>query len=213
MTVGQTADIRVMIVDDHGVVRDGLKTYLAEAEDLEVVGEAADGAEAVLECRRLDPDVVLMDLVMPVMDGAAATARIRDANPAVKVIALTSFAADDLVQRALDAGAISYLLKDTRPEAIPTAVRDAYEGKGTIDGKAMQAVLRRQGGQAPGWDLTRREREVLGFLVKGMTNEEIAEALILSVATIRLHVSNVLMKLHAGNRTTAAVIAVENRLV
>jgi NarL family two-component system response regulator LiaR len=211
--MGQTADIRVMIVDDHGVVRAGLKAYLSEAEDLEVVGEAADGAEAVLECRRLDPDVVLMDLVMPVMDGAAATAKIRAANPNVKVIALTSFAADDLVQRALDAGAISYLLKDTRPEAIPPAVRDAYDGKGTIDSKAMQAMMRRQGGQTPGWDLTRREREVLQLLVKGMTNEEIAARLILSSATVRLHVSNVLMKLHAANRTTAAVIAVENRLV
>ena len=207
--MGQTADIRVMIVDDHGVVREGLKAFLSAAEDLEVVGEAADGAEAVQECRRLDPDVVLMDLVMPVMDGAAATARIKEQNPAVQVIALTSFAADDLVQRALDAGAISYLLKDTRPEALPPAVRDAYAGRGTIDSKAMEAMMRRE---RLGWDLTPREREVLGLLVKGLTNEEIAEALILSQGTVRLHVSNVLMKLRAPNRTSAAVIAVENRL-
>jgi NarL family two-component system response regulator LiaR len=208
--MGQTPDIRVMIVDDHGVVREGLKAYLSAAEDLEVVGEAADGAEAVQECRRLDPDVVLMDLVMPVMDGAAATARIRQDNPAVKVIALTSFAADDLVQRALDAGATSYLLKDTRPEALVPAVRDAYAGRGTIDSKAMQAMMRRQD---LGWDLSPREREVLALLVKGLTNEEIAAKLILSGGTVRLHVSNILLKLHAPNRTSAAVIAVENRLV
>ena len=208
--MSQAPDIRVMIVDDHGVVREGLKAYLSAAEDLEVVGEAADGAEAVLECRRLDPDVVLMDLVMPVMDGAAATARIKHANPAVKVIALTSFAADDLVQRALDAGATSYLLKDTRPEALVPAVRDAYAGKGTIDSKAMQAMMRRQD---LGWDLSPREREVLALLVKGMTNEEIAGKLILSTGTVRLHVSNILLKLHAPNRTSAAVIAVENRLI
>ncbi len=208
--MSQAPDIRVMIVDDHGVVREGLKAYLSAAEDLEVVGEAADGAEAVLECRRLDPDVVLMDLVMPVMDGAAATARIKHANPAVKVIALTSFAADDLVQRALDAGATSYLLKDTRPEALVPAVRDVYAGKGTIDSKAMQAMMRRQD---LGWDLSPREREVLALLVKGMTNEEIAGKLILSTGTVRLHVSNILLKLHAPNRTSAAVIAVENRLI
>jgi NarL family two-component system response regulator LiaR len=206
--MGQTADIRIMIVDDHGVVREGLKAYLSTAEDLEVVGEASNGAEAVQECRRLDPDVVLMDLVMPVMDGAAATARIRESNPTTQVIALTSFAADDLVQRALDAGAISYLLKDTRPEALPTAVRDAYAGRGTIDSKAMQALRR----QPVGWDLTSREREVLSLLVKGLTNEEIAQELILSLSTVRLHVSNVLLKLNAPNRTSAAVIAVENRL-
>jgi NarL family two-component system response regulator LiaR len=206
--MGQTAEIRVMIVDDHGVVREGLKAYLSTAEDLEVVGEASNGAEAVQECRRLDPDVVLMDLVMPVMDGAAATAKIKESNPTTQVIALTSFAADDLVQRALDAGAISYLLKDTRPEALPPAVRDAYAGRGTIDSKAMQALRR----QPLGWDLTGREREVLSLLAKGLTNEEIAEKLILSLSTVRLHVSNVLLKLNAPNRTAAAVIAVENRI-
>jgi NarL family two-component system response regulator LiaR len=206
--MGQNADIRVMIVDDHGVVREGLKAYLSAAEDLEVVGEASNGAEAVQECRRLDPDVVLMDLVMPVMDGAAATAKIKESNPTTQVIALTSFAADDLVQRALDAGAISYLLKDTRPEALPPAVRDAYAGRGTIDSKAMQALRR----QPLGSDLTGREREVLTLLVKGLTNEEIAEKLILSLSTVRLHVSNVLLKLNAPNRTAAAVVAVENRL-
>jgi len=209
--VEQQERIRVMIVDDHSVVREGLKMFLSASDDLEVVGEAADGAEAVEACRRCKPDVVLMDLVMPVMDGAAATARIKEASPAVQVIALSSFAADDLVQRALDAGAISYLLKDTRPEALPPAVRDAYAGRGTIDSKAMKAVMkRRQDGI--GGDLTKRERETLALLATGLTNEEIAERLFLSVGTVRLHVSNVLMKLHAPNRTSAAVIAIENRL-
>ncbi len=202
--------VRVLIVDDHGVVREGLKMYLAADGDFEVVGEACDGAEAVEECRRLQPDVVLMDLVMPVMDGAAATARIREMYPTVQVIALTSFDADDLVQRALDAGAISYLLKDTRPDALRPAVRDAAAGRGTIDGKAMQAMIRRQ--REAGGDLTRREREILGLIVKGMTNDEIAEKLFLSLSTVRLHVSNVLTKLDAPNRTMAAVMAVEKRI-
>lgn len=202
--------IRVLIVDDHGIVREGLKMYLAADGDFEVVGEASNGAEAVEECRHLQPDVVLMDLVMPVMDGAAATARIKEQWPTVQVIALTSFAADDLVQRALDAGAISYLLKDTRADALRPAVRDAYAGRGTIDSKAMQAVMRRQ--NDVGGDLTKREREILKLIVQGLTNEEIGERLFLSQSTVRLHVSNVLMKLNAPNRTSAAVMAVERRL-
>ena len=210
MTTGTQPTIRVLLVDDHGIVREGLKMYLAADADFEVVGEASNGAEAVEECRHLQPDVVLMDLVMPVMDGATATARIKEMNPTVQVIALTSFAADDLVQRALDAGAISYLLKDTRPDALRPAVRDAFSGRGTIDGKAMQAVMRRQ--KDAGGDLTPREREILGLVAKGLTNEEIAERLFLSLSTVRLHVSNILLKLDAPNRTSAAVMAVERRL-
>ena len=202
--------IRVMIVDDHGIVREGLKMYLSEGDGFEVVGEACNGAEAVEECKRLEPDVVLMDLVMPVMDGAAATARIKSDSPAVQVIALTSFAADDLVQRALDAGAISYLLKDTRADALRPAVRDAFMGRGTIDSKAMKAMMRRQ--DDVGGDLTKRERQVLKLIAEGLTNEEIAGRMVLSMSTVRLHVSNVLMKLNAPNRTSAAVMAIERRL-
>jgi two-component system, NarL family, response regulator LiaR len=208
--MGPQPTIRVLIVDDHGIVREGLKMYLAVDSEFEVVGEASNGAEAVEECRRLQPDVVLMDLVMPVMDGAAATARIREMYPTVQVVALTSFAADDLVQRALDAGAISYLLKDTRPDALRPAVKDAYAGRGTIDGKAMKAMLKRS--RDVGGDLTPREREILGLVAKGLTNEEIGERLFLSLSTVRLHVSNVLMKLNAPNRTMAAVMAIERRL-
>jgi two-component system, NarL family, response regulator LiaR len=199
-----------MIVDDHGMVREGIKAYLSSCSEIEVVGEAGNGQEAVEESRRVSPDVVLMDLVMPVMDGAAATARIKEESPGTQVIALTSFAADDLVQRALDAGAISYLLKDTRPEALQPAVMDAWAGRGTIDSKAMQAMMKRR--DDVGGDLTKREREVLALLAKGLTNEEIAERLFLSVGTVRLHVSNVLLKLNAPNRTSAAVMAIERRL-
>lgn len=201
--------IRVMIVDDHHMVREGLKTFLSTYEDLEVVGEAADDAEAVELCPQLRPDVVLMDLVMPVVDGATATASVRAACPDVQVIALTSFVEEELVARALDAGAISYLLKDSQPERLAQAIRDAREGRGTIDGNAMQALRRRD---AVGGDLTPREREVLKLLAAGLSNSEIAERLYLSAGTVRLHVSNILAKLGAPNRTSAAVIAMKHGL-
>lgn len=201
--------IRVMIVDDHHMVREGLKTFLSTHDDLEVVGEAADGAEAVELCPRVKPDVVLMDVVMPVMDGAVATERILERCPGIQVIALTSFVEDDLVERTLDAGAISYLLKDSEPERLAQAVRDAYDGRGTIDGQAMQAIRHRD---EVGGDLTPREREVLKLLAAGLSNKEIAERLYLSGGTVRLHVSNILGKLGAPNRTSAAVIAMKHGL-
>jgi NarL family two-component system response regulator LiaR len=198
-----------MIVDDHRMVREGLKTFLSTHDDIDVVGEAADGAEAVELCPQVEPDVVLMDVVMPVMDGAVATARIREICPATHVIALTSFVEEDLVERTLDAGAISYLLKDSEPERLAQAVRDACEGRGTIDGQAMQALRQRDD---VGGDLTPREREVLKLLAAGLSNNEIAEQLFLSVGTVRLHVSNILGKLGAPNRTSAAVIAMKHGL-
>lgn len=201
--------IRVMIVDDHQMVREGLKLFLATHADLEVVAEAADGAEAVSLCREAAPEVILMDVLMPVMDGATATARILEACPDVQVIALTSFVEEELVERVLEAGAISYLLKDAEPERLVQAVRDASRGRGTIDGHAMQALRQRQ---AIGGDLTPREREVLKLLAAGLTNNEIAERLFLSSGTVRLHVSNVLAKLGAPNRTAAAIIATKHGL-
>lgn len=201
--------IRVMIVDDHHMVREGLKTFLSTHDDLEVVGEAADGAEAVELCPRVQPDVVLMDMVMPVMDGATATASIRTACPGIQVIALTSFVEEELVERALDAGAISYLLKDSQAERLAQAIRDAHHGRGTIDGNAMQALRQRD---AVGGDLTPREREVLKLVAAGLSNREIAERLFLSAGTVRLHVSNVLAKLGAPNRTSAAIIAMKHGL-
>ena len=208
--MSEHGDIRVMIVDDHQMVREGLKVLLSICDDIAVVGEAADGAEAVELCPAVLPDVVLMDVMMPVMDGAEATAEITAAYPEVRVIALTSFVDQDYVQKTLDAGAISYLLKDARPDALIQAVRDAMDGRGTIDSSAMKALLERR--DDVGRDLTAREREVLALLAGGLSNKEIAQRLTLSVGTVRLHVSNVLSKLGAPNRTTAAAIAMKHGL-
>ncbi len=203
--------IRVMIVDDHYMVREGLKVFLSTLGDITVVGEAENGAQAVQRCSEARPDVVLMDLLMPVMDGATATARIREACPTAQVIALTSFVEQELVQEALDAGAISYLLKDARPEKLAEAIREAVKGRGTIDSGAMQAIMEKRRDNV-GADLTPREREVLALLAAGLSNSDIAERLTLSVGTVRLHVSNVLTKLGAPNRTSAAVIAMKHGL-
>jgi DNA-binding NarL/FixJ family response regulator len=204
--------VRVLIVDDHHMVIEGLKVFLSTSDEIEVVGEASNGAEAVELCGKLQPDVVLMDVVMPVMDGAEATARIRAVCPDVQVIALTSFVEEDLVARTLDAGAISYLLKDSRPEALLQAITDAAMGRGTIDSTAMQA-MRRQQADAVGTTLTPREREVLALLAAGLSNNDIATRLTLSSGTVRLHVSSILTKLEAPNRTTAVIIAMKNGLV
>jgi NarL family two-component system response regulator LiaR len=204
--------LRVMIVDDHVMVREGLKVLLSTAPDLDVVGEAATGDEAVRLVPMLAPDVVLMDIMMPVMNGAEATAAIRRDHPQVQVIALTNYADADLVEQTLAAGAISYLLKDSRPETLVQAVRDARQGRGTIDSSAMHSVMARQQATV-GVDLTVREREVLGLLAAGLSNKEIADELTLSVGTVRLHVSNILTKLDAPNRTSAAIMAVKHGLV
>ena len=203
--------MRVLIVDDHPMVRAGLRKYLDTTDDLEVVGEAHDGSEAVAACARLHPDVVLMDMVMPGMDGPEATARIKAASPEVQVVAVTSYAQDDLVQRALDAGAIGYLLKDARPEAVLQAVRDAGEGRGSVDSAALRAMMRRSRDPV-GRDLTSREREALSLLARGMSNEEIAARLDITTGTVSLHVSSILTKLQAPNRTAAAIIAMEHGL-
>jgi two-component system, NarL family, response regulator LiaR len=209
--VSDTDDIRVLIVDDHQMVREGLKVLLSTYADIEVVGEAANGLEALDQCSLLGPDVVLMDVQMPVMDGPAATAEIGLICPDVRVIALTSYIDQESVENALDAGAISYLLKDARPEALTQAIRDAVDGRGTIDSSVARALMDRRQDDV-GADLTPREREVLALLAGGLSNKEIAERLTLSVGTVRLHVSNVLAKLGAPNRTTAAAIALKHGL-
>ena len=206
--------IRVMIVDDHAMVRDGLKVFLSNYADIAVVAEAEDGAEAVALVGRARPDVVLMDLLMPGMDGPAATERIRRAHPDARVIALTSFVEEDLIRRTLRAGAVGYLLKDINPARLAEAIRAAHRGRPTIDSAAAQALARgATEGPQPGADLTPREREVLALLVKGRTNDEIARALYISAATVRLHVSHILSKLEASNRTEAATIAARHNLV
>jgi NarL family two-component system response regulator LiaR len=209
-----TGKIRVMLVDDHRMVRDGLKVFLSTYDDLEVVAEADDGVQAVSVCARVQPDVVLMDVLMPNMDGPTATARIRSAQPQVQIIALTSFVEEGLVQRALQSGAIGYLLKDVHPDKLAEAIRSAHRGRSTIDAAAAQVLV--QAASRPvqlGADLTERERDVLALLVGGLTNKEIAEELTVSMGTVRLHVSNILSKLGASNRTEAASLALQHNLL
>ncbi len=206
--------IRVMIVDDHAMVRDGLKVFLLIFDDVEVVGEARNGEQAVELCGRLLPDVVLMDMVMPGMGGPAATRAIRERYPQVKVIALTSYTEETLVQQAIQAGAIGYLLKDVEPEELMNAIRAAQAGQPTLAPIAAQALIQvTTGPPRPGTDLTRREREVLNLMVKGQTNAEIARQLTLSPSTVNFHVSNILAKLGTTNRTEAVSLAVRDRLV
>lgn len=206
--------VRVMIVDDHSVVRSGLGAFLMAFDDLELVGEASGGEEALGMCAEVKPDVVLMDLVMPVMDGAATTAAIREKHPDVEVIALTSFPEEDLVQAALEAGAISYLLKNVSAEELAQAIRDAVSGRPTLAPEAAKALIRKTTRSwQPGDDLTAREREVLSLMVEGISNPEIAKRLVVSRSTVKFHVSSILAKLGVITRTEAVALALQNKLV
>jgi NarL family two-component system response regulator LiaR len=206
--------IRVMIVDDHDMVRRGLVAFLNVNSDLTMVGEANNGQKAFEICEEIRPDVILMDLVMPVMDGAAATRAIRERCPEVQVIALTSFEEKELVQGALQAGAISYLLKNVNADALAEAIREAHAGRSTLAPEATQVLIQsaRQG-PAPGDDLTPREREVLTLMVEGLTNPEIAKELHVSRSTARAHVSQILSKLSVTNRAEAIGLAFRLKLV
>lgn len=206
--------IRVMIVDDHAVVRSGLSAFLLAFDDLELAGEAGSGAEAVRTCGEKSPDVVLMDLVMPGMDGATATAEIRAACPSVQVLALTSFPEEDLVQKALAAGAIGYLLKNVSAEELAAAIRSAHAGRGTLAPEAAEALIRTtQRGPALGADLTAREREVLALMAEGFSNPQIAETLVVSRSTVKFHVSSILAKLGVAGRTEAVALALQEKLL
>ena len=206
--------IRVMIVDDHDMVRRGLATFLRVKADLELVGEASNGEEALQVCEQVQPDVILMDLVMPKMSGADATRIIRERCPQVQVIALTSFGEKELVQEALQAGAISYLLKNVSADDLTEAIRAAHVGRATLAPEAAQALIQAASqGPTPGHDLTPREREVLALLVEGLTNPEIAERLTVSYSTARAHVSNILSKLGVSNRAEAVALALRRKLV
>ena len=205
--------IKVMIVDDHAVVRSGLSAFLLAFDDLEHLGDAAGGADAVSKCVSLRPDVVLMDLVMPEVDGAEATRRIKEACPEVQVIALTSYKEDDLVQGALKAGAISYLLKNVTADELADAIRGAHAGRSTLAPEAAQVLIKAATEPAQDEGLTSREIEILRLMVHGDSNPDIAEKLFVSRSTVKFHVSNILMKLGTATRTEAVAVAVQRRLV
>lgn len=206
--------IRVLIVDDHAVVRSGLATFLQAFDDFELVGEAGDGAEAVRQCAEVSPDVVLMDLLMPEMDGIAATRAIRERQPDVQVIALTSFQDKDRVRAALDAGALGYLLKNVSADELARAIRSARAGRPTLAPEATRALIHAATRPPePGHDLTPREREVLALMIQGLNNAAIAKRLVVNRSTAKFHVSNILTKLGVASRTEAVALALTHHLV
>lgn len=206
--------IRVMLVDDHAVVRSGLSAFLLAYDDLELVGEAANGEEAIRKCENLCPDVILMDLVMPVMDGATATREIRKRCPSIQVIALTSFKEQELVQGAIQAGAIGYLLKNVSADELAEAIRAANVGRPTLSTEAAQALIQvSREPSSPMFDLTDRELQVLKLLAQGLNNNQIAEKLVVSRSTVKFHVSSILSKLAVSSRTEAVALALKNHLV
>lgn len=218
MPEAETPVITVLIVDDHPIVRQGLRTLLDLQDDIRVAGEAVNGKAAVELAARVKPDVVLMDLMMPEMDGIEATRQISAVCPASRVIALTSFVEDDKVIPAIQAGAVSFLLKDVSPDDLMDAIRAAYHGEARLHPLVMRKLMRQVAAQAPAAranapDLTGREFEVLGLVTQGLSNREIADKLVISEKTVKTHLSSLLGKLGQEDRTRLAIYALKNGLV
>ena len=205
--------IKVLLVDDHAVVRSGLSKFLLVNKDLELIGEASDGAEALQMVAFHQPDIVLMDLMMPEVDGITATREIHQKYPKVRVIALTSFAEQNMVHGALQAGAIGYLQKNVTAKELGNAIRSAYAGKMTLSSEAAQVLAQSVAQpQIHGEQLTGRERDVLHYMAYGLNNNEIAEKLVISLGTVKFHVSNIFHKLGVDNRVEAVKLAIEQKL-
>jgi NarL family two-component system response regulator LiaR len=208
--------IRVLIADDHAIVRKGLRALLATESDIQVVGEAGDGAEAVAQVRALHPDVILMDLVMPRLDGIEATRQIIEQHPRAHILVLTSFAADDQVFPAIKAGALGYLLKDSGPDQLVQAIHQVYRGEPSLEPAIARKVLYELSHPpkqpATPDPLTQRELDILRLVAQGHSNREIAELLVIAEMTVRTHVSNILSKLHLASRTQAALYALREGL-
>lgn len=208
--------IRLLIVDDQGIVRKGIRALLAEVDGMKVLGEAVDGLDAIRQADVLHPDVILMDLVMPNMDGIEAIRQIIIKQPKARVLALTSFASDDKVFPAIKAGALGYLLKDSQPEDLITAIRNVYRGEPflhpSIARKVLEELSHPAGSQPTPEPLTERELEVLQLVSQGLSNQEIAERLVIGDATVRTHIGNILNKLHVANRVQATLYALRKGL-
>jgi NarL family two-component system response regulator LiaR len=211
-----TETIRILIADDHAIVREGLRALIGTKPDMELVGEAADGVEAVLKARSLRPDVILLDLVMPRKDGIEAIGEIKRDNPKARILVLTSFAEDEKVFPAIQSGALGYLLKDSSPQELLQAIREVYRGESSLHPAIARKLIRElnRPSDLPATEepLTEREVEVLALVARGLSNQEIAERLVVSERTVRTHVSNILGKLHLANRTQAALYAVREGL-
>jgi NarL family two-component system response regulator LiaR len=216
--VSDPTPIRVLIVDDHAVVRTGLRVFLDLQPDIEVVGEASDGSEGVAVARRLEPDVVLMDLLMPNMDGITAIGRIKSERPDTEIVTMTSFIEEEKVTAALEAGASGYVLKDAEAEEVAAAIRAAFAGEVHLDPAVARLLAQRMRNRKSPEEglaepLTEREKDVLRLLGQGMSNKEIGSTLFITERTARTYVSNILGKLGLASRTQAALYAVEHKLV
>ncbi|WP_088008632.1 response regulator [Indiicoccus explosivorum] len=206
--------IRILLADDHEMVRIGVSAYLQAQADMEVVGEAADGKEAVEMALRLRPDIVLMDMVMPGMNGAEATAEIVRQWPEAKIMVVTSFIDDDKVVPALEAGAVSYILKTSKAARVAASIRETVTGTPVLEPEVMNKMMKRmRHGRVPHEELTEREMEILLLLAKGYSNQEIADELYIALKTVKTHVSNLLAKLDVHDRTQAVIYAFEHRLI